>query len=69
VGLFRGEEVFGLGVVDRATAQGAEELLGYWVIPVCVAGALLLYLAATWLLRRLLKNFVKRGRQARRLEA
>lgn len=61
VGLWYAPElgVVGLGYVDAETAAAARELLGYWVLPVNVIGALLLYRGATNGLRRFLHTFIQ----------
>lgn len=61
-GLFVGEDLVTLGVVDAASAAGAEEYLGYWVIPIALAGSILVYVVTTRLLRRFLRNFLRRRR-------
>jgi len=59
VGLWIGEDVFGLGVVDAATAQQARELLGYWLVPCGLICGIALYSVTTRLLRHFLKSFIK----------
>jgi uncharacterized membrane protein len=53
------EGVMGLGYVDAATAAVATEWLGYWLIPLNLGLALLLYRGTTALLRRFLRSFVR----------
>lgn len=61
VGLWYAPEmgVMGLGYVDAETAAVATEWLGYWILPVNVIGALLLYRGATNGLRRFLRSFIQ----------
>lgn len=59
VGVWVGENVLGLGVVDAATAKEAQELLGYWVIPLGLVCGIALYVLTTRLLRHFLKSFIK----------
>lgn len=61
VGLWYAPEqgVAGLGYVDAATAAASVELLGYWILPVNIIGALLLYRGATGGLRRFLRSFIQ----------
>lgn len=58
-GLFVSERVFAFGIIDAVTAAETGELLGYWAIPIGLAGALLLYAAATWMLRRFLRETLR----------
>ncbi len=60
-GLFVSERVFAFGIIDAVTAAETEELLGYWAIPLGLAGALLTYAAATWMLRLFLKKMLKQS--------
>lgn len=50
VGLWVGSSTFSLGIIDNPPA-GITEALGYWVIPVCAAGAILSYMVARKVLR------------------
>lgn len=55
------EGVMGMGFVDAETAAVATEWLGYWLIPINLGLALLLYRGTTALLRRFLRSFVQSG--------
>ncbi len=48
VGLYIGERTFVIGVVDPGTGR---EVLGYWIIPITVGLAILLYAGTTKILR------------------
>jgi uncharacterized membrane protein len=58
------EGVAGMGFVDAETAAVATEWLGYWLIPINLGLALLLYRGTTALLRRFLRAFVRSGDHA-----
>lgn len=58
-GLFVDGDGIALGIVTAESAAGAEERLGYWVVPLALLGALLLYVVATRLLRRFLRIFLR----------
>lgn len=45
---------YALGIFDAGSRAGARELLGWWVVPICLAAAPLLALAAGWVARRFL---------------
>lgn len=49
--------VFGVGFVDAESAARAPDLLGYWIIPVNILVALLLYRVGIALLRPFLSSF------------
>lgn len=61
VGLWYAPEhgVAGLGYVDAETAALSAELLGYWILPVNIISALLIYRGATSGLRRFLRSFIR----------
>lgn len=50
VGMWVGPDVFVLGAIEKAPA-GVHELLGYWIIPVSIALAVLSYLVGAKLMR------------------
>ncbi|MEM7355199.1 MAG: hypothetical protein AAF657_30595, partial [Acidobacteriota bacterium] len=54
VGMWTGERVFALGFVTDVPSS--QEHLGYWIVPLCLAGALLVYRLATRLLQRYLQG-------------
>lgn len=60
VGLWYAPEigVYGMGFVDTDTMTRTSERLGYWIIPLNLTLALLLYRIATALLRRYLRSFL-----------
>lgn len=55
VGFWTGEHVLAIGFVDPPSTDAVEHL-GYWLIPLALAAALLLWKLATVLLRRLLRR-------------
>lgn len=59
-GLFVGPDTFALAVLDEASAAAAAELLGYWLIPLALIGALLVHVTASHFLRRFLRMFLRR---------
>lgn len=60
VGLWYAPEigVYGMGFVDTYTATRTTERLGYWIIPLNVFLALLLYRITTTMLNRYLRSFL-----------